>query len=252
MFHVKYEEAPVERIERQARVWGVEVSPSQVRELVGFGRFLAGYDKANVIGARTLDEVIDEHVLDSLSCLLFEPLGGLASIVDVGSGGGLPGLPLGIALKSVDLALVESTSKKVEFLREAAEDLGLANFRILDLRAEEVGGNVEYRESFDAATARALAPMDVLLEYCLPLVSVGGHVIAMKGRVEEEELERGESAAKILGGREAQVIRVPRLPEFEEKQRHLVVVEKVSPTPEGYPRRIGTPSKKPLGKFGNR
>lgn len=224
---------------------------SRASLMADFSLLLDSYEDSNVIGAKTLDGIVDDHILDSLSCVLFEPLVSAGNLVDVGSGGGLPGLPLGIAVEGLRVCLVEATAKKVAFLGSAATQLGVPNFRILNQRAEELGRSEEFRGSYEVATARALAPLDVLAEYCLPLVKVGGHAIAMKGRVGKDELRRGEYAASVVGGEVSEIIKVSRLPEYEQKQRHLVVFKKTEETPEKYPRRVGLPAKKPLGEMRN-
>ncbi len=240
-----------EKILAQSSAWGFDLFPSQAASLVDFASILATYDEANVIGAKTVGEIVNDHVLDSLSCLLFEPLRDAKLLADVGSGGGLPGVPLGIAINGLRVSLVEATTKKARFLESAVRQLGHTGFHVLNQRVEEVGGSEEFRGLYDVATARALSSLDVLAEYCLPLVKVGGHVVAMKGRVEKDELRRGEYAAKLLGAEIADMVPVSRLPEYEEKQRCLVVFEKTRGTPEKYPRRVGLPSKKPLGRTGN-
>lgn len=241
----------IENILAQSSAWGFEMPRHRADSLVKFASILESYDEANVIGAKTMSVIVEDHVLDSLSCLLFEPLRNVETLVDVGSGGGLPGLPLGIALDELRVSLVEATAKKVRFLEAATRQLGLKNVQTLNRRAEEVGLSAEFRGHFDVATARAVASLDVLAEYCLPLVKVGGYVVAMKGRVEKDEIRRGEYAAKMLGGGISEVMPVPRLPAYEQKQRHLVVFTKTSETPGEYPRGIGTPAKKPLGETGN-
>jgi 16S rRNA (guanine527-N7)-methyltransferase len=248
---VKHAPEEAEKILAQSSAWGFDPPLDRASVLVEFASTLNDYEEANVIGAKTLPEVIDEHILDSLSCLIFEPTRNASMLVDVGSGGGLPGLPVGIVLEKLQVSLVEATAKKAKFLEHAIRRLGVSNFRVLNQRAEELGSSGELRGKFDVATARALASLDVLAEYCMPLVKVGGHVVAMKGSLEEKELDRGEYAAKILGGRVSAVIEVQRLPVYEQKQRHLVIFTKTSETPGKYPRRVGLPAKKPLGKIGN-
>lgn len=227
------------------------MSQSRVDLLVEFASILNSYTESNVIGAKTMGEIVDDHVLDSISCLLFEPLRESELLVDVGSGGGLPGVPLGIVIDGLRVSLVEATAKKARFLEGAVRELGYPGFQVLNRRIEEVGVSEEFRGRYDVATARAVASLDVLAEYCLPLVKVGGHVVAMKGQVEAGELRSGKCAAKILGAEIVAVITVSRLPEYEEKRRCLVVFEKTRETPGKYPRRIGLPAKKPLGEIEN-
>lgn len=252
MFHVKRHNGEIEKIVSQAAAWGFDMTPKCASRLVEYAVCLASYKESNVIGTRHLEDIVEEHILDSMSCMLFGGLKEARELVDVGSGGGLPGLPLAIAMEGLNVSLVESTSKKTKFLDEVVEYLEVSNVRIVNARAEDAGGSKEFRGRFDIAMARALASLDVIAEYSLPLVRLGGHVIAMKARVEKNELDDGRTAAKHLGGKIVDVIPVERLPIYEPKQRSLIVFKKVARTPDKYPRRTGLPAKKPLGEIGKR
>lgn len=252
MFHVKRNYWEVENIIAQSAAWGFELPQGRASLLADYCRHLDSYRESNIIGAKTIGEIVEDHVLDSLSCLLFEPLKDAKDLADVGSGGGLPGLPLGIAVAGMRVSLIEATAKKVKFLNEAVGRLGASNIQTVNARAEDAGKSKAFRGRYDVATARAVASLDVLAEYCLPFVRVGGYAIAMKGRIEKEELDRGKVASRLLGAEIVEVIPVPRLPEYEQKTRHLVVFEKVAQTPAKYPRRVGLPAKNPLGETGNR
>lgn len=208
---------------------------------------LSDYEEANVIGTRDMREVLLEHVLDSLSCFLFGPLNEEGPLVDVGSGGGLPGLPIKLVAPHMRVTLVEATAKKVRFLRHALESMALDSVTVVNGRAEEVGRAEEHREVYDVATARAVARLAVVAEYCVPLLRVGGHAVFMKGKLDREELSEGERAVDKLGAEVSEVIRVSRLPEIGEKHRSLVIVRKVGETPNRYPRSVGMPAKRPLG-----
>lgn len=149
MFHVKRRVRRV--VERQLEEWGIRISAAQLERLGVYSELLAGYRKANVIGTRDPEVILLEHVLDSLSCLLFRPLSRARRVVDVGSGGGLPGIPLKIALPDVRMALVEATGKKAGFLEEAVLGLGLSGVEVINKRVEEVGRDIEHRSAYDAA-----------------------------------------------------------------------------------------------------
>ncbi len=205
------------------------------------------YEEANVIGTRELRGIILDHVLDSLSCFLFEPLWVARRLADVGSGGGLPGVPIKVVNPKLETTLVESTTKKARFLHRATENLSLEGVEVMNARVEEVARSDEHRGDYDVATARAVARLSVVAEYCVPLLRVGGYMISMKGRLGDEEVAEGERAAEHLGAKVSQLIRVPRLPEIEKKERCLVILEKVGETPGKYPRNVGVPSKEPLG-----
>jgi 16S rRNA (guanine527-N7)-methyltransferase len=231
----------------QAAAWGLSLDDGGLRRLERYARLLRDYEEANVIGTRELRGVILDHVLDSLSCFLFEPLGAARSLIDVGSGGGLPGVPIKIAAPEIGTTLVEATAKKARFLRRVVERLSLEGVEVENARVEEIARTEVHRGVYDVATARAVARLPVVAEYCVPLVRVGGYVISMKGRPEDEEIAEGERAAEKLGARLSRLIRVPRLPELEKKERCLVILEKVDETPGEYPRNVGVPAKRPLG-----
>lgn len=178
-------------------------------------------------------------VEDSLVLLDYVPESG--RLVDVGSGGGLPGLPLKIARPALEVTLVESDQAKAAFLVQAAARLGLRGVEVVATTAEEVGRDPRYRETFDVAVARALAPMPVLAELCLPLVKVGGKLLAQKTAREDVTAARG--AIEIVGGDLESVVVAPSP---ARGSGIVVVVRKVAPTPDAYPRRPGVPRRKPL------
>src|SRR5918911_3458738 len=237
----------IELLRLQAAGWGLSLRLDRLARLGRVSRFLGDYEEANVIGARDLRGIILDHVLDSLSCFLFEPLGAARRLADVGSGGGLPGIPIKIVAPDLRTTLVESTAKKARFLARAVENLSLEGVEVTNARVEEAARTDEHRGTYDIATARAVARLSVVAEYCVPLLRVGGYVISMKGRPEDAEIAEGERAAAELGARVLDVISVPRLPELEKKERCLIILQKVEDTPREYPRKVGVPAKKPLG-----
>ena len=176
-------------------------------------------------------------------CLvLLDLLGDARRLVDVGSGGGLPGLPLKIARPELELTLIESSRRKAAFLVQACARLGV-EAQVIRARAEDAGRDPRLRDSFDAATARALAPMAVLAELCLPLVRPGGRLLAMKAAA-EEEVARALPGIRRLGGELAEIVAAPS-PLRERGQ--VVVIAKREPTPPAFPRRPGVPARRPLG-----
>jgi 16S rRNA (guanine527-N7)-methyltransferase len=237
----------LELLDRQASEWGLGLGTRRLAHLEEFARMLSDYEEANVIGTRALAAVLMDHVLDSISCFLFRPLGNARRLVDVGSGGGLPGIPIKIVAPELEATLVESTTKKARFLRRVVANLSLEGVTVTNARVEEIARTGAHRSVYDIATARAVARLPVVAEYCVPLLKVGGYVISMKGRPDDDEVAEGERAAELLGARVSALIRVSRLPEFEEKERCLVILEKVEETPGEYPRKVGVPTKKPLG-----
>ena len=232
---------------RQLAEWGLSLEPGTRELLLDYAGLLADYDKANVIGTRDPDEILVGHILDSLSCLLFAPLRAASRIADIGSGGGMPGIPLAAVLPDAKVTLFESVGKKAAFLRYASEVLSLGNVRIVNSRIEEAARERAHRGAYNVCTARALARLPVVSEYALPLLRGGGYVIAMKARRDVDELAEGERAAALLGGRLSHEITVAQTIGVQQKERRLVVIEKVEETPNRYPRKTGTPAKAPLG-----
>jgi 16S rRNA (guanine527-N7)-methyltransferase len=175
-------------------------------------------------------------------CLvLVEHLGDARRVVDVGSGGGLPGLPLKIARPDLELTLIEADQAKSAFLVHACATLGLQGVEVVAVRAEEAGHDPRFRETFDVAVARALAPMPVLVELCLGLVRVGGRLLAQK--TEGEDHEAAGRAIEIMGGSRPVV---HASPSAARGSGTVVVIDKIRPTPDGYPRRPGVPTRRPL------
>jgi 16S rRNA (guanine527-N7)-methyltransferase len=238
--------------EEQLAFWGVDLSQEQVQDLRRFASMLSSYTEANVIGTRSLQRIMEDHILDSLSCLLFRGFDDCSKLIDVGSGAGLPGIPLKLARPDIELALLESTAKKARFISESVAELGISGVEVVNARAEEAGRWAGHRATYDTATARALASLAVVAEYCVPFVRVGGRVVAMKGRISAAELGAGERAAAVLGARVSEVLPVPLLPQVRAQDRCLVVLEKVDETPRRYPRRTGAPRKQPLGGHARR
>ena len=179
-----------------------------------------------------------KHALDSLTLVpLLRPLPAGARVVDVGSGGGLPGIPLALALPSLEFTLLEATAKKARFLEETARDLGLDNLRVHNDRAESFGRG-DGRERYDAATSRALSRLPVLLELTLPLLREGGSSFAIKGEQAEREVSEAAHALDVLHGRVDEVRRTGT--------GTIVIVRKLAATPARYPRRPGEPKRAPL------
>jgi 16S rRNA (guanine527-N7)-methyltransferase len=240
-------EAAVEQLRAQTSEWGIELEPAQLALLRAYTNLLAGYEHANVIGTREPEQIVTEHLADSLSCLLVKDLWNSRSAIDVGAGGGLPGVPLAISCPALRVTLLEATEKKVRFLSYVRENLGLQNLELIQGRVEEEGRRGSYRETFDLAVARALAELPVVVEYCAPLVRIGGQLLAMKGRLAEEELSQGIAAGRELGIKVREVREIQFRAPLPKKERRLVVFDKIFATPEKFPRRVGLPKKRPLG-----
>jgi len=223
--------------------WGLALDRRQLDQFVAYASELRRWnERVNLTAITDEREIVTRHFLDSLRCALSWGVSP-HNLVDVGTGAGFPGLPLKILRPKLRLTLVESVEKKAAFLQHITAELGLSDVAVVVARAEAAGRDAAHRERYDVATARAVAELRVLAEYCLPLCRVGGRFLAPKGGQIEREIADAQAAISRLGGRLASVEAVD-LPEVE--RRTLVVVEKVAPTPEQYPRAVGIPSKRPL------
>jgi 16S rRNA (guanine527-N7)-methyltransferase len=225
---------------------GIKLTARQLAAFECYEReLLAWNEKFNLTAIRDSEGIRTKHFLDSLSCSLAMRDRPPARLVDIGTGAGFPGLPLKIIYPAMQLTLVESVGKKADFCRYMVQALGLERVDVLTLRAEELGASKLHRERYDWAVARAVAGMPVLAEFLLPLVKIGGAMLAQKGESGPAEAHTAERAFQVLGGNLKQIQKL-NLPGVVE-DRFLVVVEKISATPPGYPRRVGLPAKKPIG-----
>ncbi len=184
---------------------------------------------------------VDVHIADALVALDLDPVRAATVIADLGAGAGIPGLPLAVALPEARVVLVESVGRKGEFMQRCIEAIGLANAEVVALRAEDWADGLG---ACDVVTARALAPLNVLVEYAAPLLREGGVLVAWKGHRDGDEERDGAAAAAKLGMQVEEVRAVAPFPEAQ--ARHLVVARKIAPTPPGYPRRPGMARKRPL------
>ena len=236
----------MEKLVHEAQqLFGIHLTGRQVVALVAFEReLLAWNEKMNLTAIRDVDGIRTKHFLDSFSCVLAWKENPPRRLIDVGTGAGFPGIPLKILYPSMQLTLVESIGKKADFCRHVVETLKLEAVEVIATRAEDVGQISAHRESYDWAVARAVANLSALAEYLLPLVCVGGTMLAQKGQNGPAEAHKAEKALKLLGGQMRKLIPVT-LPGVVE-ERYLVVVDKIAATPKGYPRKPGIPAKKPL------
>lgn len=218
------------------------VTEAQARALCGYAEFLAEEnEKYNLTAISSPEEVAVKHFLDSLLPLRFGLLPDGAKVIDVGSGAGLPGIPLKVARPDLDVTVLDATEKKVAFMCEAALKAGVTVSAVC-ARAEEAALKPPLREGFDVAVSRGVAALNVLCELCLPFVRAGGVFVAYKGRGADGEIAAAKNAIAVLGGKLARVERAP----LGDAERALVVIEKVKPTPEAYPRAFARIKKKPL------
>lgn len=206
-----------------------------------FKKMLLFYNnKFNLTAITDEKDIYMKHFLDCVSGDMF--FGEHVSVVEIGSGGGFPSVPLKLLRDDLKFTLVESTGKKCEYLKVVVDKLNLSCVQVVNARAEELSKDKKYREKFDVCTARAVAKLNTLSEYCLPFVKVGGRFVAYKGNC-AEEIDEAKKALEILGG-EIEKIEKYELPNGE--NRTLVVVRKIKHTPEKYPRGQGKERKNPL------
>lgn len=211
-----------------------------------FTSLIAANQKVNLTRITEEDDVYLKHFFDSLTPLftfseVFKPGD---TVCDVGAGAGFPSIPLKILQPELKVTIVDSLGKRLTFLQDLIEKLQLQDVTLVHGRAEDVGQNKLYREQFDIVTARAVANMAVLSEYCLPLVRKSGYFVALKGPKAEKELQDGQKAISLLGGKVIQTEEL-QLPTSSE-ERTLILVQKVKATPKKYPRQAGTPHRKPI------
>jgi 16S rRNA (guanine527-N7)-methyltransferase len=225
---------------------GIDLNQRQLGAFSWYAAELIAWNKRfNLTAITDPAEIEVKHFLDSLTCLLALGPNPEGRLVDVGTGAGFPGLPIKIVCPQLQITLVESTGKKASFCRHLVQSLQLENVSMVHARAERVGHWPDQRKQFDWAVARAVAAMPVLVEYMLPLLRLGGRMIAQRGESAAAELHSAEAALRLLGGHVERLIPV-ELPRVVET-RYLVVVDKVAATPDKYPRRPGIPAKRPLG-----
>ena len=235
----------IDRLMTRAREMGIALTRDQAEKFEIYHRMLieanAQFNLTRV--PEDTDEAIDRNYLDCISPLVKGLPEGTKTMIDVGSGAGFPGIPLAICLPDIHIVLMDALTKRVEFLKSVIKALGL-NAEAVHLRAEDGARKTELRESFDIATARAVAALNLLSEYLLPFVKVGGQMMVLKGPTLDDELAQAENALSILGGRFSHEDKIT-IPGRDWDHR-IAWIEKIQSTPDKYPRRAGKPEKKPL------
>ena len=223
---------------------GISLEERQIKQFLTYYEMLVEKNKVmNLTAITEFDEVIEKHFLDSLQIAQYVDLNQEISVIDVGTGAGFPGIPLKIAFPKMNVVLLDSLNKRINFLNEVIDELGLEKITALHGRAEDYGKKAEYREQFDYCVSRAVANMASLSEYCLPFVKVGGSFIPYKSGNIEEELAGAKKAVFLLGGKIEKVEKFA----LEEAQRSFVFIKKEKNTGKKYPRKAGLPTKEPLG-----
>jgi len=234
----------LEKFQTGLKNLNIVLSEQQINQFLAYYEFLVETNKVmNLTAITDFDEVIEKHFLDSLSLYQIYDLSKESRILDLGTGAGFPGIPLKIAFPEIKLVLADSLNKRIKFLQEVIEKLGLEKVEAVHARAEELARNKQYREQFDLCVSRAVANLSSLSEYCIPFVKLDGKFISYKSGEIEEEVNQAKKAISILGGKITEVYKF----DLYEQKRSFVVIEKKKKTPGTYPRKAGTPTKQPLG-----
>lgn len=226
-------------------LFNIHLTEQQIAALAQYEKELLEWNqKFNLTAIRDAESIRIKHFIDSFSCVLAWKTSPPNQLIDVGTGAGFPGLPLRILYPNLKLTLVESVGKKAKFCQHIVDVLSLDHVDVIQARAEEIGQDSKHREKYDWAVARAVANLNVVSEYLLPLIKIGGSMLAQKGESGPVEAQSAEKTINLLGGKLRQLIPVT-LPGVVD-ERYLVVVDKVSATPSKFPRKPGIPGKQPL------
>lgn len=224
---------------------GVTLSEKQVQQFLDYYELLVEWNSfMNLTGITEFDEVMEKHFMDSVALVKGVDITKYSRVIDIGTGAGFPGIPLKIAFPHLEVVLLDSLNKRIKFLNEVIDRLGLEQITAIHGRAEDYAKQKEYRETFDLSVSRAVANLSSLSEYCLPYVKVGGCFVSYKSGTVDEELENAKKAIFLLGGKKKDVVKFS-LPSGD-IERSLVIIEKEQTTPKKYPRKAGLPAKEPL------
>ena len=224
--------------------WNFKIDDIKISQLDKYYEMLIEKNKVmNLTAITEFDEVLVKHFADSLSICTIIP-DNVKFVCDLGTGAGFPGIPMAIAYPDLQFTLIDSLNKRIKFLQEVVDALGLTNVTLVHARAEEAGRNKLYREQYDLVVSRAVANISTLSEYCLPLVKVGGYFISFKSGDIEDEIKQSGKAISKLGGKLQKPV-LFNLPDTN-ISRSFLVIDKEKSTPKAYPRKAGTPSKEPL------
>ncbi len=235
----------MEILRKEALKFNIELTDTMLNKFTKYTDLLLEYNSfMNLTAITDPYEVKIKHYLDSLTLLCAEKLKEGDKVIDIGAGAGFPSIPNAIVREDVSFTMLDSLGKRVNFLNTVAESINLTNAYAVHSRAEDGGRDSKMREKYDVAVARAVADLAVLSEYALPFVKVGGYFLAMKGTAPEEEINNAKKAIKTLGGKIEKVMEIKIEP--MELKHTIVIIKKIDKTPSAFPRKAGTPSKKPL------
>lgn len=224
---------------------GIDPSGDAVEKLFKYKDILLEWnERINLTAIVEEKEIYIKHFLDSATCVSTGYLKAGMSAIDVGTGAGFPGIPVKLLMSEIDLTLLDSLNKRISYLKDACSRLDISNVELVHSRAEEAGARALYREKYDIALSRAVAPMNILMEYCLPFVKVNGYFLCQKGPNCEDELKEAQRAIKTLGGEVAEV-KSFMLP-FSDIKHYIIVVAKKQNIPSKYPRKPGKPASDPI------
>ena len=235
----------IEFIRNHIEKLDINISEEQCCQFLKYYEMLVEKNKVmNLTGITEFEEVVEKHFVDSLSLVKSIKLNGDESLIDVGTGAGFPGIPIKIMFPNLKITLMDSLNKRLLFLNEVINKLGLDKIELVHGRAEDLGKNSNYREKYDLCVSRAVANLSTLSEYCIPFIKKDGVFASYKASDSEEEINNSKNAIKILGGSISKVCETT-LPGTEVK-RNIVIIKKDKCTSNKYPRKAGTPSKEPL------
>ncbi|EES91896.1 16S rRNA (guanine(527)-N(7))-methyltransferase RsmG [Clostridium botulinum] len=224
---------------------GLEFNDKKYNQFIKYKDLLKDWNsKVNLTAITEDKEIIKKHFIDSMKIFQFEYLKKANRIIDIGTGGGFPGIPMKIIRPEVKMVLLDSLRKRINVLDDILCKIGIDDVETIHGRAEEFSRNPKYREQFDAVVSRAVANLAALSEFCLPYVKVGGYFVALKGPSVDEEVKIAKKAISILGGKLEEIREVEI--ENSDLKHNLVIIKKIKNTPKQYPRKAGTAIKKPL------
>ena len=235
----------IEYIKSKINDIGLTCNTNQATQLYKYYEMIVEWNqKINLTSITNFEEVVVKHFIDSISLGNTIDLDNKSSLIDVGTGGGFPGIPLKIMYPHLEVCLLDSLNKRINFLNLVIESIGLNNIEAIHGRAEDIAKSEEYREKFDLCTSRAVANLSTLSEYCIPFVAINGLFISYKGNLEDNEIREAKKAISILGGS------IDKITDFEILdtgfRRAFVIINKIDNTPNKYPRKAGKPKSNPL------
>ncbi len=233
------------QFEKDLRMLKVTLSQRQLNQFLRYFEMLVEWNQVmNLTAITDYEDVMKKHFVDSISLVKAYDLNKASTLIDVGTGAGFPGLALKIAFPQLEITLLDSLNKRIQFLNEVIRELGINGVETVHGRAEDVARPGRLRESFDLCVSRAVANLSILSEYCLPFVKVGGQFISYKSEKVAEESESAGAAIEILGGRINSQVEF-KLPDSD-IYRNLYIIDKIKQTPKKFPRKAGLPGKEPL------